>query len=103
MIDETQVPEWLIRGHFPRFMVIFTRVALSIYVLLGTVMLVFVFWGLFLCSTEVVEGLDPAASFVNKLYPIGFLTFCIALGIFGIRNSFKKHKHTKDSQHNPGA
>jgi hypothetical protein len=101
MIDQNQIPQWLVRGPFPRFMVLFTRIALSIYILLGTAMLAFVIWGLFCCSTEVIEGLDPAAPFLSKLHPIGFLAFCIALGIFGISNSFRRKG--QNSQPSPGA
>jgi hypothetical protein len=42
-------------------MVIFTRVSLSIYVVVGMAMLGFVIWGLFFSSTEVIKGLDPTA------------------------------------------
>ena len=98
MIDETQVPQWLVRGAFPKFMVIFTRVGLSVFVVLGTTMLAFVIWGLFFCSTEIVEGLEPAAPLLNKLYPIAFLAVCIALGILGIRNSFRQMAQRKNSQ-----
>ena len=90
MIDESQLPEFLVRGAFPRFMVIFTRVGLTVFVLLGSAMLAFVVWAIFICSTERVEGLDPTAPIASKLYPIGFLLICIALGIVGIRNSFRK-------------
>jgi hypothetical protein len=98
MMNEAQVPQWLVRGPFPRFMVLFTRVGLSVFVVLGTTMLAFVIWGLFVCSAEVVEGLDPAAPLLHKLYPIGFLAICIAVGIFGIRSSFRKVTEREDSQ-----
>ncbi len=86
------------RGRFRRFMVLFARVGLSAYTLAAAAMFCLFAWALFICPYEKIDGLDPCVPLSERLYPTGFLFVCLALGIFGLRSSFKKVRRIERTQ-----
>ncbi len=90
MKGEGQVPGFVPEGRFLRFMAVFTCVGLCAYTLVAAAMFSLVAWALFICPYEKIDGLDPCVPLSERLHPTGFLFMCLALGIFGLRSSFKK-------------
>lgn len=72
-------------------MVIFTRIALCIYVLMALTMTVFLTWvALFAPEIDLFEGESSSHPILDMLWPIGFTSGCAALVAFGLWSSFRK-------------